>query len=136
MKIILSALTLSATLVLSGASFADQSKNLETGTDSAFCMSDATFYPAEGDKAVIFVPGFIFNKESWKKFATKLQNQGIASIAISTKTENPIRRAIQELTRRWYTNLALVGGSIGAAAILNIMEQVVATDFVSGVVLM
>ncbi|MFA3918806.1 hypothetical protein [Ruegeria hyattellae] len=62
-------------------------------------MSDAAYYPADGDKAVVFVPSFIFNKESWKKLATRLQDEGIASVAISAKSENPIRRAIQELTR-------------------------------------
>lgn len=136
MKKTLATLTLTAALALTGAAFADQPVNLETGTDSRFYMSDATYYPAEGDKAVVFVPGFIFNKESWKAMATKLQGQGIASIAISTKSENPIRRAIQELTRRGHKNVVLVGGSSGAAAILNTMEQVVAIATVSGVVLM
>ena len=135
MKKILATLTLTAAIAVSAA-YADQTEILETGTDSAFYMSDAAYFPAMGDKAVVFVPGYIFNKESWKKMATKLQGQGIASITISTKSENPIRRAIQELTRRGHKNILLVGGSSGAAAILNTMEQITATDPVSGVVLM
>jgi pimeloyl-ACP methyl ester carboxylesterase len=136
MKHILTTLTLTVTLAMSGAAYAEKPEALETGVDSAFYMSDAAYYPADGEKAVVFVPGFIFNKESWKKMATKLQSQGIASVAISTKSENPIRRAIQELTRRGHSNVVLVGGSSGAAAILNTMEQVTATDVVTGVVLM
>lgn len=115
---------------------AQDTQTLETGIDSAFYMSDATYYPTNGAKGVVFVPGFIFNKESWKKLATQLQGEGIASVTISAKSENPIRRAIQELTRRGHSNIVLVGGSSGAAAILNTMEQVVSTDTVSGVVLL
>jgi len=132
----LSNILLAAALAAGSPAFADKPETLQTGTDSAFYMSDAAYYPASGDVAVVFVPGFIFNKESWKKLATRLQKDGVASVAISAKSENPIRRAIQELTRRGHKNVVLVGGSSGAAAILNTMEQVVATDTVSGVVLM
>lgn len=136
MNIHLFDLILAASITLGGTALAQSSEVLETGTDSAFYMSDAAYYPADGDKAVVFVPGFIFNKESWKKLATRLQEDGIASVAISAKSENPIRRAIQELTRRGHGEIVLIGGSSGAAAILNTMEQVVATDTVSGVVLL
>ncbi|CUH76508.1 Alpha/beta hydrolase family protein [Tritonibacter multivorans] len=129
-------LILSVSVALGGAASAQSKETLETGIDSAFYMSDAAYYPAEGKRAVVFVPGFIFNKESWKNLATRLQQDGIASVAISAKSEAPIRRAIQELTRRGHGEVVLIGGSSGAAAILNTMEQVVATDHVSGVVLM
>ncbi len=109
---------------------------LVTGKDSDFYMSDAAFYPAKGKRAIIFVPGYIFNKESWKKLAVNFQKRGIASIAISAKSNNPIRRAIQELVRRGYKDIILIGGSSGAAAILSTMESVFSIDYVTGVVLM
>lgn len=135
-KNVLSWLLVTSLMAMAGGATAQTTETLETGVDSAFYMSDAMYFPAEGDKAVVFVPGFIFNKESWKKLATKMQEQGIASIAISAKSENPVRRAIQELTRRGHGNITLIGGSSGAAAILNTMEQVVSTDSVTGVVLL
>lgn len=122
--------------VATSAAATQPAETLETGTDSAFYMSDAAYYPAGGDKAVVLVPGFIFNKESWKKLAVALQAEEVASVAISAKSENQIRRAIQELTRRGHGDIVLIGGSSGAAAILNTMEQVVSTDTVSGVVLL
>lgn len=125
-----------ASITLGGAASAQSPEILETGTDSAFYMSDAAYFSADGDKAVVFVPGFIFNKESWQTLAVRLQEEGIASVAISAKSENSIRRAVQELTRRGHSDIVLIGGSSGAAAILNTMEQVVATDSVTGVVLM
>lgn len=129
-------LTLVAGIALGATASAQSAEVLETGTESAFYMSDAVYYPADGDKAVVFVPGFIFNKESWKNLATKLQEQGVASVAISAKSENPIRRALQELTRRGHKDVVLIGGSSGAAAILNTMEQVMSIHYVTGVVLM
>lgn len=129
-------LLVAAGIMTAGIVHAQQPQSLETGTDSAFYMSDAAYYPADGARAVVFVPGFIFNKESWKRLASKLQEQGIASVAISAKSENPIRRAIQELVRRGHKEVILVGGSSGAAAILNTMEQITSTAVVSGVVLM
>lgn len=125
-----------AGMTASTVSHAQQSEMLETGTDSPLYMSDAAYYPADGKRAVVFVPGFIFNKESWKTLAITLQKEGIASVAISAKSENPIRRAIQELVRRGHRDVVLVGGSSGAAAILNTMEQVASVSVVSGVVLM
>jgi hypothetical protein len=136
MKAHLLSLITVAAIAISNVAHAQQSQALETGTDSAFYMSDAAYYPADGERAVVFVPGFIFNKESWKGLATTLQEQGIASVAISAKSENPIRRAIQELVRRGHKDVILVGGSSGAAAILNTMEQVASVSVVSGVVLM
>jgi len=126
----LSTLILAGCLAAASHVWADTPQPLETGTDSAFYLSDAVYYPANGEVAVVFVPGFIFNKESWKALATQFQKDGIASLAISAKSENPIRRAMQELARRGHKNLVLVGGSSGAAAILNTMEQVVATPSV------
>ncbi len=128
MKAHLFSLLAVAGIATSNAAYAQQPQALETGTDSAFYMSDAAYYPADGERAVVFVPGFIFNKESWKALASKLQEQGIASVAISAKSENPIRRAIQELVRRGHRDVILVGGSSGAAAILNTMEQVASID--------
>jgi len=125
-----------ASIGVSGVVYAQQVEMLETGAESKFYMSDAAYYPAAGERAVVFVPGFIFNKESWKNLAGQLQEQGIASVAISAKSESPVRRAIQELVRRGHSDVVLVGGSSGAAAILNTMEQLVSTDVVKGVVLM
>ena len=107
---------------------------IETAPSSDLYMSDAAYYPASSERAVVFVPGFIFNKESWAKLAKQLQSMDVASIAISGKTEGNVREAIRELVRRGHKDIILVGGSSGAAAVLNTMEQVSGTDFVSGVV--
>lgn len=109
---------------------------IETGSDSEFYMSDAVYYPANGARAVVWVPGYIFNKESWGKMAKTLQSKNVASVAISGKIEQNVRQAIRELDKRGFQDIVLVGGSSGAAAVLNTMEQVTATDVVSAVVLL
>lgn len=109
---------------------------IDTGASSELYVSDAVFYPADGTRAVVWVPGFIFNKESWAKMAKALQEKNVASIAISGKLEKNVRQAIRELVRRGYKDVVLVGGSSGGAAVLNTMEQVTAIDVVSAVAML
>ncbi len=109
---------------------------LQTAPGDYLYVSDAAFYPAEGQRAVVWVPGRIFNKESWARLAKALQEKGVASIALSGKTENHVRNAIQQLVRRGYKDVILVGGSSGGAAVLNTMEQVSSIDPVSGVIML
>lgn len=109
---------------------------LETGTESRFYSSDATYYPAQGRTGVVLVPDLIFSKESWADLARSLQQLGIPSVAISATSETPVRRAIQELVRRDHRDVVLLGGGMGAEVVLNTIEQVVSTDVVSGIVLL
>ena len=131
---------LSILSLLSTPASADKIKSapefLETNSGDYLYMSDAAYFPAEGDKAVIWVPGFIFNKESWFKMAKTLQGEGVASLAVSGKTANHVRSAVQQLARRGHLDIVLVGGSSGAAAVLNAMEQVTSMSGVSGVVML
>ena len=107
---------------------------LNTGVDDELYVSDAAYFPTNGKRAVVWVPGFIFNKESWFEMAKSLQAEGVASMAISGKSINNIRSALQQLARRGHKDFILVGGSRGAQAILNMVDQVFTTSFVSGVV--
>ncbi|MBL4811729.1 MAG: hypothetical protein JKX69_05065 [Rhodobacteraceae bacterium] len=133
MKRLLFALACSAWASLG---YAQSPEFIETGIDSELYMSDAVYYPADGARAVVWVPGFIFNKESWASMARALQERNVASLAISGKVERNVRQAIRELVQRGYQDIILVGASSGAAAVLNTMEQVTAIDVVSGVVML
>ena len=107
---------------------------LNTSIDDELYISDAAYFPAEGEKAVVWVPGFIFNKESWFKIAKSLQAEGIASMAITGNSVNHVRSALQQLARRGHRDFILVGGSRGAKAVLNMVDRVFTTTFVTGVV--
>ncbi len=68
--------------------------------------------------------------------AKSLQAEGVASMAISGNSVNNVRSALQQLARRGHKDFILVGGSRGAKAILNMVDRVFTTTFVTGVVTM
>lgn len=95
---------------------------LETNLDQPFYVSDAAYFKAadqSNKRAVIFVPGFIFNKESWFSLAKKLQNKNVSSLAINAKSATVVDQAIDFLNNKKYQEIVLIGGSSGAAAVLN-----------------
>lgn len=94
-----------------------------TGSDSEFYVSDAAFFPSDSQKAVVFVPGFIFNKESWFKLCKSLQNKEVASLSISGKSIPHVKAGIAFLKNKGFKDIILVGGSSGAAAILNSLNS-------------
>lgn len=98
-------------------------ETLETNSDSKLYVSDAAFFDAKSKSAVVFVPGFIFNKESWYFLAKKLKKSGISSISLNSKSVVSINEAINFLKKKDITNISLVGGSSGAASVLQVAKK-------------
>jgi hypothetical protein len=94
-----------------------------TNSDSELYVSDAAFFPSDSQQAVVFVPGFIFNKESWFNLAKSLQKKGVASLSISGKSVPNVTAGIHFLRDKGFKEICLVGGSSGAAAILNTISS-------------
>lgn len=96
---------------------------------------EASLFECGKNKIVIFAHGAIFNKESWYFLCEKLQSKGVTSLAIDFRgygnskkgtSENKaldILGAIDYLKEQGYKNIELVGGSMGAMATLNALEQ-------------
>ena len=95
---------------------------------------EASLFEGNKDLAVVFAHGAIFNKESWYFLCEKLQDKGLTSLSIDFRgygnskegsTNNKaldILGAVDYLKEQGYKNIALVGGSMGGAAILNALE--------------
>jgi esterase/lipase len=96
---------------------------------------EASFFKGEGKElAVIFAHGAIFNKESWYFLAKKLQSKGIASLSIdfrgygnskkgtTNKKSLDILGAIDYLKSEGFNSIAIVGGSMGGAAVLSALD--------------
>jgi len=96
---------------------------------------EASFFKGtDRNLAVIFAHGAIFNKESWYFLAEKLQGKGIASLSIdfrgygnskkgtTNKRSLDILGAVDYLKSKGFKNIAIVGGSMGGAAVLSALD--------------
>jgi pimeloyl-ACP methyl ester carboxylesterase len=91
---------------------------------------EASFFKADGDHIVIFAHGAIFNKESWYILAEKLQQKGVSALPIdfrgygNSKSGNTSQKskdilgAIAFAKEKGFTNISIIGASMGGAAVL------------------
>lgn len=96
---------------------------------------EASFFKGGQDLVVIFAHGAIFNKESWYFMAERLQKESIPSLSLdfrgygnskkgsTDKRSLDILGAIDYLKERGFKKIAIVGGSMGGAAILNALDM-------------
>ena len=95
---------------------------------------EASFFKGEKDLVVIFAHGAIFNKESWYFMTERLQNEGVSSLSIdfrgygnskkgtTDKLSLDILGAVDYLKEKGFKKIAIVGGSMGGAAVLNALD--------------
>lgn len=95
---------------------------------------EGSLFEGRKDLVVIFAHGAVFNKESWYFLCKKLQSKGVTSLSIdfrgygnskngsSDNKAYDILGAVSYLKSKGFKNIALVGGSMGGAAILNALE--------------
>jgi pimeloyl-ACP methyl ester carboxylesterase len=96
----------------------------------------ASFFKASPTKAVIFAHGAIFDKESWYFLAERFQNNNVSGLAIdfrgygkskagsTGKKMYDILGAISYLRSKGFTDINIVGGSMGGAAVLSALTLV------------
>jgi pimeloyl-ACP methyl ester carboxylesterase len=86
-------------------------------------IEDSTaYFDGKSNQVVILVPGAAFNKESWYFLAERLQKLNVASLSLDGKTQDDVLSSINFLKEKNVTTIALVGGSVGGAAILDALE--------------
>lgn len=95
---------------------------------------EASFFEGEKDLVVIFAHGAVFNKESWYFMTERLQKEGISSLSIdfrgygnskkgtTDKRFLDILGAVDYLKEKGFKKIAIVGGSMGGAAVLNALD--------------
>jgi len=91
---------------------------IKKGTERA-----AAYFDGKSTKAVVFVPGAIFNKESWFFLAKRLQQLNIASLSLDGKGEEEVLSAVRFLKEKGFTQVVLVGASMGGAAVLHALDE-------------
>lgn len=88
-------------------------------------------FKASDTKAVIFAHGAVFDKESWYPQAKRLQEAGVTALPMdfrgygNSKADDiadkhlDVLGAVAYLELQGYTDIAVVGGSMGGAAVLR-----------------
>lgn len=98
---------------------------------------EAALFSADSNsrRIIIYAHGAIFNKESWYFLAEEFQKQNIAGLSIDFrgygnskpgKTNDKsydILGAINYAINNGYTNINIIGGSMGGAAVLSALDQ-------------
>ena len=112
-------------------------------------MLDGSLFTVENaDRVVIFAHGAVFDKTSWYPQAEKLQAMGVAALTFNFRgygasdagpradLKNDVLGTIAFAKARGYTKIALVGGSMGGAAVLDALAAMDTSDNVDRVVLL
>jgi pimeloyl-ACP methyl ester carboxylesterase len=85
-----------------------------TGT----AKTEAAFFPAKQERAVIFAPGAMFSKESWYFLAERFQMMGFSSLALDSGATPDLLNSIAYLRDRGIEKIAIIGASAGGAGVL------------------
>ncbi len=83
---------------------------------------EAAYFQGNCGQIVVFVPGAVFDKESWYFLARRLQQKGVASLSLDGKTTDAVLAAIEEVKGKGFRQIVLVGGSMGGSAVLGALE--------------
>jgi len=82
----------------------------------------AAYFDGKSNQVVIFVSGAVINKESWILLAERLQQLNVASLSLDGKTKDDVLSSINFPKDKDFNKIALVGGSVGGAAIIDTLE--------------
>ncbi|GAB2763858.1 hypothetical protein GCM10027020_15000 [Nocardioides salsibiostraticola] len=76
-----------------------------------------------GEYGVVLAHGAAFDAASWEEQATAIADQGATVIAVENIDPEAIGAAVQQLKDEGIAEVALVGGSAGADAILRLLSD-------------
>lgn len=77
----------------------------------------------EGDHGVVLAHGAAFDAASWEKRAVAIADQGAGVIAIENIDPDAIRAAVEQLQGEGVADVAYVGASAGADAVLDLASR-------------
>lgn len=87
-----------------------------SGTES----QDGTVRWGDGSYGVVLAHGAAFDASSWEEQATEIADVGASVIAVEDISPNSIKDAVETLKDEGHQRVALVGGSAGSDAILQL----------------
>jgi dienelactone hydrolase len=85
--------------------------------------TEAAFFPAKQERAVVLAPGSMFSKESWYFLAERLQKLGISSVALDSGSTPDLLNGVAYLQNMGVEKIAIIGASAGGAGVLSTLEE-------------
>ena len=85
--------------------------------------TEAAFFPAKSDRAVVLAPGAMFSKESWYFLAERFQKMGIRSVALDSGSTPDLLNGIAYLQKIGVKKIAIIGASAGGAGVLSTLQE-------------
>lgn len=85
--------------------------------------NQALYYRSGSDVAAVLVHQSGASMESWRPFAEVLLQNDISALALATPTHHDVRSGVEYLHDHGYTEIVLVGASIGGGAILQALRS-------------
>ncbi|MEO8106202.1 MAG: alpha/beta hydrolase [Actinomycetes bacterium] len=120
---------LALSVVLALANCGDSSETSSTAVagdspgESISIAGSAALRWGDGDYGVVLGHGAAFDAASWEKQAVAIADQGATVIAVENIDPDSIRDAVEQLQGEGIADVALVGASAGADAILDLASQ-------------
>lgn len=132
-RITRAALTLATVMTLASCTGSDPS-GADAPGESSSEHSESTGAPitingndaltwGDGPYGVVLAHGAAFDAASWQPQATLIAEQGATVIAVENISPEAIRDAVEQLQGEGMDDVALIGGSAGADAILDLASQ-------------
>ena len=85
--------------------------------------TEAAYFPAKPDRAVVLAPGAMFSKESWYFLAERFQKKGISSVALNSGSTPDLLNGIAYLQKMGVKKIAIIGASAGGAGVLFTLQE-------------
>jgi hypothetical protein len=85
--------------------------------------TEAAFFPAKSDRAVVLAPGAMFSKESWYFLAERFQKMEISSVALDSGSTPDLLNGIAYLQKMGVEKIAIIGASAGGAGVLFTLQE-------------
>lgn len=121
------ALAFFVVIALTGCGEPSQTSSTAVGGDSSgktiSIAGSSALRWGDGDYGVVLAHGAAFDAASWEKQAVAIAELGATVIAVEDIGQDAIRDAVEQLHGEGVADVALVGASAGADAILDLSSQ-------------